>query len=132
MNNIIGGRLKALRKRKKLTLRDMAEKLNISPGYLSEVERGKKIPGGEVFIMLKQNFNIDMNDLFALEGKTDINKVNEALESYATDESELNSIREINQIISFIEKEPMPKDLKYSIQSYLLKRMQDLIENRLK
>lgn len=37
----IGGRIKRLRQAQGLTLQDLAKKAHISPGYLSEVERGR-------------------------------------------------------------------------------------------
>lgn len=36
----VGGRIRALRELKKMSLRDMAERMGMAPSYLSELERG--------------------------------------------------------------------------------------------
>ena len=38
--------------------------IDMSPGYLSEVERGLKLPGSELYISLKRNFNVDIDSFF--------------------------------------------------------------------
>jgi len=50
----VGERLRAFRKRVGLNQVQMAGVLNIRQGFLSEVEAGKKMPGGEFFISLKR------------------------------------------------------------------------------
>ena len=40
----IGERLKELRNKKNMTLRELAEKVNTSNGFLSDIENGKSIP----------------------------------------------------------------------------------------
>ncbi|WP_316347663.1 helix-turn-helix transcriptional regulator [Desulfuromonas acetoxidans] len=58
---MLGDRLKSIRKEKKLTQKAFAEALNTSPGYISEIEKGKKVPGGELLTMLKRVFDVDIN-----------------------------------------------------------------------
>ncbi|WP_406832033.1 helix-turn-helix transcriptional regulator [Pedococcus sp. KACC 23699] len=45
---VVGARLRHLRKRRGLTLTETAQRAGISPQYLSEVERGRKDPSSEV------------------------------------------------------------------------------------
>jgi DNA-binding XRE family transcriptional regulator len=45
---VVGARLRHLRRRRALTLAETARRAGISPQYLSEVERGRKDPSSEV------------------------------------------------------------------------------------
>jgi transcriptional regulator with XRE-family HTH domain len=45
---VVGARLRHLRRRRGLTLVEAASRAGISPQYLSEVERGRKDPSSEV------------------------------------------------------------------------------------
>ncbi|GAB3067240.1 helix-turn-helix domain-containing protein [Pedococcus soli] len=45
---VVGARLRHLRRRRGLTLVETARRAGISPQYLSEVERGRKDPSSEV------------------------------------------------------------------------------------
>ncbi|MEO6412849.1 MAG: helix-turn-helix transcriptional regulator [Pedococcus sp.] len=45
---VVGARLRHLRRRRGLTLAETARRAGISPQYLSEVERGRKDPSSEV------------------------------------------------------------------------------------
>ena len=45
---VLGERLRTLRRRRGLTLTDVAARAGISPQYLSEIERGRKDPSSEM------------------------------------------------------------------------------------
>lgn len=65
---MFGTRLKEIRKEKNLTQKQLAAILATSSGYISEIESGKKMPGGEFFLMLKRKLNININWLLTGEG----------------------------------------------------------------
>ncbi len=67
---MVGSRIKLIRTQKKLTQKAFAEALSTSAGYISEIESGKKMPGGELLTSLKRIFNIDLNWL--LNGEEDL------------------------------------------------------------
>lgn len=69
----LGERLKEIREAKSLTLQEMAKALGISNGFLSEVERNKKMPGGNFFISLKREYKISLDVLLG-DGKADGDK----------------------------------------------------------
>lgn len=58
---MIGERLKSLRKKKKLSQKELANSLGTSQGYICDIEQGKKLPGSEFLISLKSFFDIDLN-----------------------------------------------------------------------
>lgn len=62
---IIGRQIKRLRARLKLTQDKLAEKVNISPKYLSNIERGLENPTLDTFIRLAKSLNVDLWELFA-------------------------------------------------------------------
>lgn len=57
----VGFRIGLVRSRSGLSQREFAERLGISPGYLSQVENGKKQPGSEVLVALRSAFDVDLN-----------------------------------------------------------------------
>jgi len=64
----IGDRIKEVRSKLKLSQQELAAKLGISQGHLSEVERGMRKPGGEMLNALKHTFNVSLDWLFTGEG----------------------------------------------------------------
>ncbi|MGD9950609.1 MAG: helix-turn-helix domain-containing protein [Desulfobulbus sp.] len=66
---MIGSRLKLLRKRKKLTQKELAECLETSQSYVSSLEQDKQVPGGEILVSLKRFFSVSIDWL--LTGEND-------------------------------------------------------------
>lgn len=59
----LGEKLRELRKSKSMTLQVMADKLGVSNGFLSEVERDLKMPGGDFFVSLRREFMVSIDYL---------------------------------------------------------------------
>jgi transcriptional regulator with XRE-family HTH domain len=64
---MIGERIKQLRMKKGLSQQALAKRLGTSSGYISELEQGKKMPGAELLLSLKREFDVDLNWLVASE-----------------------------------------------------------------
>ena len=64
---LIGIRIKEIRKFLRLTQKEFAHTLDISGGYISDIEKGKKNPGRDVLEKLFERFNVNISYLF--EGK---------------------------------------------------------------
>jgi len=62
-----GKRLKESRERKGLTQEKLAELLNLSPNYLSSVERGVKFPRYENLVALFKQLEVTPNEIFVDE-----------------------------------------------------------------
>ncbi len=60
-----GKRLKSARNSKKLTQFELAEKINISPNFLGDIERGIKLPSLSTLILLCNTLKISLDYLFA-------------------------------------------------------------------
>ncbi|HWP46434.1 MAG TPA: XRE family transcriptional regulator [Candidatus Limnocylindrales bacterium] len=71
---ILGIKLKQFRHQKGYSLKELAEKTNLSLSYLSEIEKGKKYPKPEKILQLARALNISFDELVSL-------KVNEELDS---------------------------------------------------
>lgn len=54
----LGERIKQARKAKGFTQQYLAEKLETTSGYISEIEADKKVPGGEFLISLKRYLGV--------------------------------------------------------------------------
>lgn len=90
---MIGEKIRALRKARCLSQKDLAVELRTSQGYICDIEKGLKKPGSDFLVSLKRFFDIDLNWLLCGEekaitveespvyGKTDpvIKKINQYL-----------------------------------------------------
>jgi len=68
---MIGDRIKKLRKEKSLSQQELADLLDTSPSYVSEIEKGKKIPGGNLLFSLKRVFGVSID--YLMSGEEDAN-----------------------------------------------------------
>jgi transcriptional regulator with XRE-family HTH domain len=65
-----GARIRSLRRAKKLTQRQVAERIPMSPGNLSRLENGEHgPPADEVITKLADILDIDVAELFKLAGR---------------------------------------------------------------
>jgi len=64
---LVGSRIKEIRKHLRLTQKELAQNLDVSHGYISDIEKGKKNLGIHVLEKLFERFNVNISYLF--EGK---------------------------------------------------------------
>ncbi|WP_298494545.1 helix-turn-helix domain-containing protein [uncultured Maritimibacter sp.] len=57
-------RLRELRKHRGLTGEQLGQMLGISKGYISELENGRKTPGGRLLLDMAEVFGVEVADLF--------------------------------------------------------------------
>lgn len=67
--NEIGINIKKARKNKKLTQRELSEKVDISRNYISDIECGRYIPSVEKLLLIATALSIDLN-IFKNDGNT--------------------------------------------------------------
>lgn len=106
---MLGDRLKSIRKGKSLTQQAFAKALSTSPGYISEIEKGKKTPGGDFLTSLKREFQVDIN--WFLTG--------EATERTAPDPPD-QVTQKINQMLADMPEDKRRDVLKYAEEKKLL------------
>ena len=63
---VVGARLRHLRRRRELTLVEVADRAGISPQYLSELERGRKDPSSEVLAAVTGALGSSVQDVMQL------------------------------------------------------------------
>ena len=63
----IGARLRQVREELEFTLENMSRAAGISKSYISDFERGKKIPASKYLFRLNRAFNVNLN--YVLSGK---------------------------------------------------------------
>src|SRR4051812_16102037 len=61
--DVLGERLRTLRRLRRRTLSQTAERAGISPQYLSEIERGRKEPSSEMIAAVTGALGVDLADL---------------------------------------------------------------------
>lgn len=63
----LGERVRQLRLQHNLSQQEFAKSLEISQSFLSDIERDRKIPGGDTLLSLKRSFGISTDWLLAGE-----------------------------------------------------------------
>lgn len=63
LRQVIGETLRAVRLRRRQTLREVSQQARVSLGYLSEVERGHKEPSSELLASICRALDIEMSEL---------------------------------------------------------------------
>ena len=61
---LLGARIRGLRKSRHYTQERLAEKVGINPKYLSSIERGKENPTLDTFIKLSAALEVSVGELF--------------------------------------------------------------------
>ena len=61
---LIGNRIKELRKRQGLSQEQLSEKAEITPNYLSRIERGTENPTLDMFIRLADALGVEIWEMF--------------------------------------------------------------------
>lgn len=67
METNIGSRIKALRRRRNMTLAAVAEAAGLSPSYLSQVERGRSTPSLSTLSNIATALGVNLRELFEPE-----------------------------------------------------------------
>lgn len=67
-NNLIGRRIRELRKEERLTLKELSERMGISVTYLSEVERGEARANEKIFTGVYREFGVGVRQDFFQPG----------------------------------------------------------------
>ena len=66
-----GEKLRALRQRHQLTLRQLGERLTVSNTFVLSLEQGKKIPNAEMIIKIADIFEVNLDQLMRDELELD-------------------------------------------------------------
>lgn len=93
-----GDRIKEIRKRAELTQKEFAQKLGTSQGYVSEVERGDKLPGCDFLQSLRRYFWVDLNLLLSEGGQSQEPTISETAQSYEPTEKETRLLAAFTQL----------------------------------
>lgn len=93
IKNELGKKIKKLRKSKKLTQEQLAEKINVSPRAISGIELGEYYPKAETIDKILNLFDISSEELFSNEDMLSkeilYNKLIENIKIIASDEYKL-------------------------------------------
>jgi transcriptional regulator with XRE-family HTH domain len=94
---LMGTRIKEIRKHLRLTQKELAKKVEISDGCISDIEKGKKNPGIKVLEKLFERFNVNISYIF--EGKGDFLSKTEK-EKTTKPESIIKNIGDVKQNVA--------------------------------
>jgi transcriptional regulator with XRE-family HTH domain len=63
LREVIGNVFRRLRRERGITLRELAERAQVSVPYLSEIERGRKEPSSEILAAICRALDLELTDL---------------------------------------------------------------------
>lgn len=95
-------RIRELRKQRKLTLEQLAPKLQISVPHLSEIERGKKNLNNHIITRLCEAFRVKPRDLFVDERDADEAELSLILENL--DAKDKDRVRDFARALQDVKK----------------------------
>ena len=98
---LLGKRIKELRKQRGYTQDYLAEKLKIEPRQLSKLETGKHYPSFETIIALLETFDITFEELISFEHLNSANDIRKTLlkDIENIDDSKIQSVYKILRVL---------------------------------
>ena len=98
---LLGKRIKELRKQKGYTQDYLAEKLKIEPRLLSKLETGKHYPSFETIIALLETFDITFEELISFEHLNSANDIRKTLlkDIENIDDSKIQNVYKILRVL---------------------------------
>lgn len=78
---VLGLKLRQIRLKRGLSLKDLAEATNVSISFLSEIEKGKKYPKPEKIMQLAKSLDIPFDDLVSLKVDKELGALASLLET---------------------------------------------------
>ena len=108
LKRAFGLRIRSLRKSKKLSQEDLAEKAELHPTYIGGVERGERNPSFESILRIASALGVSPSQLFKFEGvKTSLNLDDEIAEELADflKNLKLPTKRKVLQTLKSVRKE---------------------------
>ena len=103
----VGERIKQIRKTKKITQKEMSDRVCVTQSYISRVETDKEIPTDMLMKLISLEFNVSYDWLKWGKGEIDIS--NETyFDLQSASELRRYNIKNINKFLDFLEKNSSP------------------------
>lgn len=99
---LIGKKIRQIRKERGLSQEELSEKIDISPRHMCTIENGNSFPSIETFIKISEILDIDINEFFNLKNKKNDTLRNDIYNLIQT--STIQELHLIKNIISDIHK----------------------------
>ena len=87
IKELLGKRIKELRKEKGLTQEQLAETVGIEPNNLSRIEKGRNYPTPENLLKIANALNVSVDKLYIFEHHKQYAKIKEELTNAIDDEN---------------------------------------------
>lgn len=83
VRQLIGSRMKDLRRQKGMSQEDLAEKAATSANYVSRMERGTENPTLDMFVKIAESLDVELSDLFDFKHEENARQLKETLKRFA-------------------------------------------------
>jgi len=95
--DLLGARIKELRKRRGLTQEQLAEMIGVDPKHIGKIEGGRGYPSLDALENIARSLEIDLKDFFTFEHLETINSVRKSVKARieAANEEDLRRIQRV-------------------------------------
>lgn len=100
-NKLVGETLKKLRKKKMMTLQQLAQETGISAGYISKIERGSANPSADNIQKLSYALEVTANELMIVRPEAEKKRNGHAQQSYVMKKGDHAPIYGITNTLTF-------------------------------
>lgn len=121
----VGARIKEVRKLLRISQKDMAEGLGITPNHLSEIESGKTNPTAVLFLNLASVYNANIGYLFHGTGEPLVSGIKIPVDGFNLDET----VDSIEKLLWLMNKSAYVKHYVLGYASRLIIENEEFIRN---
>lgn len=100
---LFGRRIQEIRKQKKLSQEQVAERAGISSNYVSRIECGKENPTLDMLIRLEDALQIELREMFDFGHAVSMKELKDAIQKFSQKADE-TTLRTIVKIIKIFER----------------------------
>lgn len=79
MSVTLGEKIRGLREKKDISLRELARLVDISPSFMSDIELGRRNPSKEILEKIANKLGTSLNDLELFDKRTTLAEINQLM-----------------------------------------------------
>lgn len=104
VKKLFGARIRSLRETRGLTQEQLAEKIDMHPVYLSNIERGKENPTLNVLIRMSMVLDVEMSELFDFKHEASSKALREMLKKFSNEIDDEEKLKTVVRVVRAIVK----------------------------
>lgn len=113
---LIGSRIKAIREKHNLTMKQFADLFNLSESVISLYESGKRYPSHDIILKISKNFSISLDFIYGNDKYIDNSSIDSKEKELIEKTKDLSpeGLKELDELIDLLKyKDMMKKEKEY-------------------